>query len=201
MLKTAQFPMPWFHWDTPVQETDIPLQLWNERWLSKEVMMSQKDGSTRKHSSSNSTKNRKNQNICNEEKLTSEATRYQRDHLSGKKILLLLQNALIRMRLLSSWLISSTCKGKSLQLLNCLLFFTNNRQVFFWLPETQRNSPREGAALLQTPNPQHECVCVCLQENKCHCISLSDRTEKKIQKNNEHNKNECGNCLEELRTI
>jgi hypothetical protein len=125
-------------------------------------MMSQKDGSTRKHSSSNSTKNRKNQNICNEEKLTSEATRYQRDHLSGKKILLLLQNALIRMRLLSSWLISSTWKGKSLQLLNCLLFFTNNRQVFFWLPETQRNSPRGGAALLQTPNPQHECVCVCV---------------------------------------
>jgi hypothetical protein len=64
--------------------------------------MSQKDGSTRNHCSSNSRKNRKNQNICNEEKLTSEATGYQRDHLSGKKIFLLLQNALIRMRLLSS---------------------------------------------------------------------------------------------------
>jgi hypothetical protein len=64
--------------------------------------MSQKDRSTKKHCSSNSTKNRKNQNICNEEKLTSEATRYQRDQLSGKKIFLLLQIALIRMKLLSS---------------------------------------------------------------------------------------------------
>jgi hypothetical protein len=43
--------------------------------------------------------------------------------------------------------------------------------------QKHRNSPRGGAALLQTPNPQRECVCV--QENKCHCISLTDRTGKK----------------------
>jgi hypothetical protein len=45
------------------------------------------------------------------------------------------------------------------------------------------------------------CVCVCVQENKCHCISLTDRTGKKNPEKNEHNKNECGNNLEELRVI